>query len=246
MTFLNGFSRALVAGILAALVLWVLQIFTTLPLIVAGEQLEENLTTITNSFSGDRLLLTLVADGATGVALSLLLFAVCYLFKLDINNGNSWKWFLGFWTAVFFIPAQVLPPTLPGMSEHIDLPIRQIMWVVIVLLASIGLLIQARRAPMSIGERLREQLLGLIAPLFASLFHRTLFKNLTRAFNWRNFCSVLLLLGPGLIVSYFLPFDYATETVPASLEAIFVVRSLLASFVFSFVLVMVFATASEK
>lgn len=211
--FVAGIWRVLLAGLLAGIVSSIIQPFLTLPLIALGEQLGESLAGAPDMLAFDRFSGTIIANLATAVSLALLLFAILFIFNLRINYKNAFPWVICFWLTLFFIPAIVLPPTLPGTDSggEVTLRLRQMVWLGLAFAAAIGFLLQTEFFKQSLGQKTRMIL------------------------------STLLLVVPVTVVMAIWPIELTRTSVPAEAVQLFVMYSLLSGLLLSTIIVMVFA-----
>ncbi len=211
--FIAGIWRTLLAGLLAGIASSIIQPFLTLPLIAIGEQLEAASSGDPDMLAFGRFSGTIVANIATAVSLALLLFAILFIFNLRITYKNAFTWVICFWLTVFFIPALVLPPTLPGIdsSGEITLRLRQIVWLGLAFTAATGFLLQTEFFKERLGRGIRMTL------------------------------STLLLVVPVTVVMAIWPLELAPSAIPAEALQLFVMYSLLSGLILSTIIVMVFA-----
>lgn len=132
---------SLLAGIVAGLLLTVLQHYLTQPLIFAAEQLEVPSPQHSQEWQPadgfQRNFFTFLFNTLTGLGFSLLLSAGMYL-----KNHNDYlrglAWGLAGYTVFFIAPSLGLPPELPG-TESAALLSRQTWWLFTALLTAGGL-----------------------------------------------------------------------------------------------------------
>jgi cobalt transporter subunit CbtA len=141
---------AALAGLIAGLVVSVVQQFRITPLIVAAEQYEQagghdhagapdqaNNSAAVDSHADqeawaprdgmERTLFTLAANIVAGVGFALVLAAASLLTGLPLNLANGAVWGLAGFAAFMLAPSAGLPPELPGMPAA-DLAARQAWW----------------------------------------------------------------------------------------------------------------------
>ncbi|HEV7251529.1 MAG TPA: CbtA family protein [Mesorhizobium sp.] len=159
--FRNVVFTAALAGLLAGLVLAVLQSFTTVPLILEAERYEILGVTDHDHAHGaeaghahdhawapedgfERGAFTLGANIVAGIGLALVLVAVSEAF----GGVASWRrgvlWGLAGFAAFTLAPGLGLPPELPGMPAA-DLGARQAWWIFTVLATGAGIALFAFR-----------------------------------------------------------------------------------------------------
>jgi cobalt transporter subunit CbtA len=149
---------SLLAGILAGLLLTILQHYLTQPLIFAAEQLEVSTPQHSHEWQPaegfQRNFFTFLFNTLTGFGFSLLLSAGMYL-----KNHNGYlrglAWGLAGYAVFFIAPALGLPPELPG-TESAALLSRQTWWLFTALLTAGGLFCSC------FGETRNWKLSGLI------------------------------------------------------------------------------------
>lgn len=132
---------SLLAGIIAGLLLTVLQHYLTQPLIFSAEQLEIPTPQHSQEWQPtegfQRNFFTFLFNTLTGLGFSLLLSAGMYL-----KNHNSYlrglAWGLAGYAVFFIAPSLGLPPELPG-TESAALLSRQTWWLFTALLTAGGL-----------------------------------------------------------------------------------------------------------
>ncbi len=174
-TFRNAVFLAALAGLVAGLVLALLQTFTTVPLILQAETFESAapvadhhhepgtpahdhvvLTEDAHSHDGwmpadgfERFAFTLGANVVSGIGFALLLVTLS-----EASGGiASWRqgllWGLGGFAAFTLAPGLGLPPELPGMPAA-DLLARQVWWLGTVAATGAGLwLLALARSPLA-------------------------------------------------------------------------------------------------
>lgn len=136
---------AALAGLSAGALVTLLHQLLTVPLILRAEALEEAIAfhasgATAGGLQGSvaRLASTALIQSLAGIGFSLLLLSASLVSRsrLDARRGLAWG-LAGF--AVFFLaPGLGLPPTLPG-TEDATLPVRQLWWLLTVLLTAAGL-----------------------------------------------------------------------------------------------------------
>ncbi|MEQ8665111.1 MAG: CbtA family protein [Rhodospirillales bacterium] len=171
-------KTALVAGLVAGVFGWTLQMALTTPIIIAAEAYEDAPAdgaaggeTHTHEDGSEhvhdaeawapedgieRHAFTLLTSVLFGVGFAAIL-AACYLMNGSANVG--WRrglvWGLLGYAAVFLAPALGLPPELPGMAAA-DLMARQGWWLAAVVLTAGGLIALIK------GQSMALRLLGLV------------------------------------------------------------------------------------
>jgi len=165
------FATAFAAGLFAAALISVIEVFTTTPLIVQAERYESASTAIVmqqpmapadgghvhdaEAWSPDngmeRFLYTLLANAVTGIAFSLVLVVGLTVGarKADLTKGLLIA-LVGF-TAFTLSPVLGLPPELPGMPVA-DLQLRQLWWAstIALTLGALGCLFVAEAKSMKV------------------------------------------------------------------------------------------------
>ena len=149
---------AALAGLIAGLVVAVIQHVRVTPLIAAAEQYEQAeaataTTTETHQHQAawaprdgmERTLYTLAADIVAGVGFALLLAAASLLSGLPLTLSNGAMWGLAGFAAFTLAPSAGLPPELPGMAVA-DLAARQMWWWLTVAMTAIAILTAVRFA----------------------------------------------------------------------------------------------------
>lgn len=148
------FATAVAAGIVAALLVSIVEIYTTIPLILKAEVYETAVETavannkiitgipkVTTSalenaaadLGGglERFLTTLVSNTAAGIAFSLLLTVGLTFGKKQVDVSKGLLLAAAFFAAFMLAPSISMSPKMPGMPAA-DLTSRQIWWTVIV------------------------------------------------------------------------------------------------------------------
>ena len=157
------FTAAL-AGLLAGLLLTVLQQFGTVPLILQAESYEQPTIEISPAADGhahqhgaggeawaprdglERTGFTLLANVVTGVAFALLLVAGFALSGRSVDWREGLLWGVGGFAVFALAPSLGLPPELPGMAA--PLGPRQLWWAATAVATAAGLgLLAFRREP---------------------------------------------------------------------------------------------------
>lgn len=146
------FAAAMAAGLLAAVVMSVVEAYTTTPLILAAEELEIGAPVIHDTLQPDpksldpkntshahdpsawspqkgleRFLYTLLANTVTGISFSLMLVVGLSFGDRKANQTKGLMLALAGFTAFTLAPVLGLPPELPAMPT-VDLVDRQIWW----------------------------------------------------------------------------------------------------------------------
>jgi cobalt transporter subunit CbtA len=123
----------IIAGLLAGLVLAILQYVRLEGLIVTAETFEHG------GEPAIRNLLTRIAPPLlTGAGFAILMLGVSMLSNIAITKQNGLVWGMCGFIAVSLAPAIGLPPQLPGMPE-IDLHTRQIWWLATILVTAFAI-----------------------------------------------------------------------------------------------------------
>ncbi len=155
------FATAIAAGVLAAVLVSILEIYTTTPLILkaevyetavetaaANQQVIDGIPKVTNAaleaaaadlgggFS--RFLTTLVSNTVAGISFSLLLSVGLTFGDKPADMSKGLLLAAGFFSAFILAPALSMSPKMPGMPAA-DLTSRQIWWSVIVISTLAGL-----------------------------------------------------------------------------------------------------------
>ena len=139
------FASALAAGVLAAVLITALQSFTTLPMILHAENLVAQAPMDHSAMDhgdghgdgwapengGERLIATLAANSATGIAFALLLVVGLTLGERKADIGKALLLAAGGFSAFTLAPSLGLPPELPGLPTA-DLVGRQVWWAITV------------------------------------------------------------------------------------------------------------------
>lgn len=166
------FATAFAAGLFAAALISVIEVFTTTPLIVQAERYESTSSTalaMTQPMAPadgghvhdaeawspengmERFLYTLLANAVTGIAFALVLVVglTAGTRKADLSKGLLMA-LVGF-TAFTLSPVLGLPPELPGMPVA-DLQLRQLWWAstVALTLGALGCLFVAEAKSMKV------------------------------------------------------------------------------------------------
>jgi len=148
------FAAAMAAGLLAAVLVSMVEVFTTTPMIMAAEELEIGAPIIHDQLQPDpaevdpntvshahdpnawapqkgmeRFLYTVLANAVTGIAFSLLLVVGLTCGDAKVNQTKGLLLAAAGFTAFTLAPVLGLPPELPAMPT-VDLQDRQIWWVV--------------------------------------------------------------------------------------------------------------------
>ncbi len=201
-------SSAAVAGVLAGLFLFLVQRWTTLPLIRVAETYEASTSGAQPHSNSDsafekeplRSASTLLGDMFVAIGFGLILTGIYALSGEDGGFSGLLRGAAGF--ATFHLgPAMVVPPALPGM-EVAGLSLRQTGWLV---------------AASSTG-------IGLALLVFC--------KSRVR------YAAILLLVAPAALLRGLFPIPPATTSFPsvAALEHVFIVRTLAGGLLFWIVL----------
>ena len=148
------FSAAVLAGLVAGLVVSVLQNIQVQPLILAAEVYESQTTPEPIDSTGlserknaetwspasgiERLLYTFLANLGLGIGYGLLLCSAFTLCNRSIGYKRGLLWGLAGFAAFSFIPAIGLPPEIPG-TVGADLVARQTWWLSSAIANCIGL-----------------------------------------------------------------------------------------------------------
>jgi len=149
------FAAAMAAGLLAAVLISMVEVFTTTPMILAAETIENSPAVAHDSAKTatvhvhdvnawtpknglERFLFTVLANTVTSIAFSLLVIVGLTMGerKADLSKGILLA--LAGFTAFTLAPVMGLPPELPG-SPTSDLQLRQIWWACTVALTLGGL-----------------------------------------------------------------------------------------------------------
>lgn len=177
------FSTAVIAGLIAGLVVSVLQQIQVEPLILAAEVYELQVTSeqsvdrdssahehgeADSAESGfERMLYTLLANLGLGIGYGLLLCSAFTFYNRSIGTKRGLLWGLAGFAAFSFIPAIGLPPEIPGMVGA-DLLARQTWWLSSAIASCIGL------ALISFAPRVWWRILGglvILLPFIAGAPH---------------------------------------------------------------------------
>lgn len=130
---------ALISGLMAGLILSLLQYYTVIPLILEAETFELASQQPDNGF--ERTALTVLSNILAGIGFALLLSAGNYLHgQFSIVKGLLWG--LAGYLIFFVAPALGLPPELPGTASA-ELEQRQAWWIYTVLATGTGLAIMS-------------------------------------------------------------------------------------------------------
>lgn len=199
---------ALVAGVLAGLLLFVLQRWTTLPLIHQAERYETTAEAVHPPPPADgapedglaRAAYTAAGDVLVAIGFGMLLTGM-YALSGRYGLGAGVLWGLAGFATFHLGPAAVVPPSIPALALA-PLPLRQAAWLAAAFTTGLGLAIFA------------------FGPGVA------------------RFAGLLLLLLPGVLAGLFLPVSGGRPPARAlaGLEHLFVVRALGDSFLFWLVL----------
>jgi len=145
------FAAAMAAGVLVAILVSVIEAYTTTPLIFEAEKYEALSAPDTHtptpestdqpwapSAGFERFIFTVISNSVTGIASSLLVIVGLTIGsrKADLAKGVGLA--LGAFAAVTLAPVMGLAPELPGMPAA-DLQQRQIWWLATVALSAVGL-----------------------------------------------------------------------------------------------------------
>lgn len=160
---------ALVAGTLAGIFVWCVQLVTTTPLIHHAEQYEGGgghsddgaetdhgtAATWMPQEGFERHAFTLLSSVLMGVGFGFILTAVFALRGKEIDTRQGVLWGLGGFAALYVAPALGLPPELPGMMGA-DVSDRQLWWAAtaVATAISLGLLV--------FGENMVIRLAGVV------------------------------------------------------------------------------------
>ena len=161
-------AAAAAAGILAGVVLTLVQQFTVVPLLLEAEALEHAAagapsqapaiardTTVHPAHAApehlQRSLLSAAANVTLAVGLAALLAAAMFLAAADLGWRSGLLWGAAAYLVFFVAPSLGLPPELPG-TEAAGLGQRQAWWLLAAACTAggLGLLIQARALPLRI------------------------------------------------------------------------------------------------
>lgn len=134
-------AASLLAGILAGLLLSVLQHYQTLPLILAAERFEAPAPAHIDDWQPEdgwqRNSLTVLFNGLTGFGFALLLSAAMY-WRGASGYWRGLGWGVAGYLVFFAAPSLGLPPELPG-TDSAALHSRQIWWLFSASATAIGL-----------------------------------------------------------------------------------------------------------
>ncbi|MDD1620848.1 MAG: CbtA family protein [Methylococcaceae bacterium] len=134
-------AASLLAGILAGLLLSILQHYQTLPLILAAERFETPDPGHVHDWQPEdgwqRNLLTVLFNGLTGFGFALLLTGAMY-WRGDGGYQRGLAWGVGGYLVFFAAPSLGLPPELPG-TDSAALHSRQAWWLFTAVATGIGL-----------------------------------------------------------------------------------------------------------
>ena len=225
------FATAFAAGLLAAALISVIEVFTTTPLIVQAESYEiaanDGSAPMTMPQPGatvngghvhdakawapedgmERFLYTLLANAVTGIAFALVLGVGLTVGerKADLTKGLLMA--LGGFTAFTLSPVLGLPPELPGMPVA-DLQLRQLWWAstVALTLGALGCLF--------ITEAKSMKVLGivlLIAPHVWGAPHATMHDSLVPASLASQFAATSIVINAlfWMLIGVMAPLFYA-------------------------------------
>ncbi len=151
---------ALISGLIAGLILSLLQHYTVIPLIMEAETFELASQQPDNGF--ERTSLTVLSNVLAGVGFALLLSAGNYLHgQYSIVKGLLWG--IAGYLIFFVAPALGLPPELPGTASA-ALEQRQTWWLFTILATGTGL------ATISFSRKILFQLLALLLIISPHLY----------------------------------------------------------------------------
>lgn len=166
-TFKKTVAVAALAGILAGLLLTLIQQVRVVPLILEAEKYEQGVETVNPANASvehehgawqpengwERNLFTAAANIVVALGFALLLGAAVALRGINPDWRSGLLWGLGGYAVFFVAPALGLPPELPG-TEAAALTHRQLWWVTTSLFTAAGLaatVFSARRAVKILG-----------------------------------------------------------------------------------------------
>jgi len=132
----------LTSGVLAGLVLFVVQHFTVIPLIEAAESYETSAQqappAVAHEHEGwQRTSLTALATVLSGIGFAAMLFGCMALTRKTINTRRGALWGLAAFVCFSLAPALGLPPKPPGANVA-DLYERQLWWTGTAIATAIG------------------------------------------------------------------------------------------------------------
>ncbi len=223
--FRRIFFAAVLAGVVAGLVLSVIQQWRVVPLIIQAELYEISGThavehaqdttpaaphthEVAQEERFSRTALTVLATVLAGLGFALTTGAVSLLAGVEITPKNGLLWGLGGFLSFSLMPGIGLPPDLPGMVAA-DLAARQIWWWGTVL-ASAGAIVLVVKWPNPVGVAI----------------------------------GAALILIPHLLGAPVPPDE--PSNVPARLAAVYVINSLFSSMVFWLILGFVFGWINKN
>jgi len=148
------FAAAMAAGLLAAVLISLVEVYTTTPMILAAEALEVGAPVIHDTLQPDkidpgnvshahdpnawapengleRFLYTLLANAVTGISFSLMLVVGLTYGERKVDHVKGLLLALCGFTAFTLAPVLGLPPELPAMPT-VDLQDRQVWWALTV------------------------------------------------------------------------------------------------------------------
>lgn len=201
---------SLLAGLLAGLLLSILQHYQTLPLILEAEQFEapdpEHVHNWQPADDRQRNSFTLLFNGLTGFGFALLIVAAMY-WQGSSGYLRGLLWGLAGYLVFFAAPSLGLPPELPG-TDSAELHNRQAWWLFTAAATATGLygLILSKNHWLQIAGVLLLAAPHLIGAPKPEMIHATAPADLQQRFEWLSaFSNALFWLALGALSGWLLP-----------------------------------------
>lgn len=201
---------SLLTGLLAGLLLSIIQHYQTLPLILEAERFEtpdpEHMHDWQPQDGWRRNAFTLLFNGLTGFGFALLIAAAMY-WQGSSGYLRGLAWGLAGYLVFFAAPSLGLPPELPG-TDSAELHNRQFWWLFTAAATAIGLyeLVLSKSNWLKIAGVLVLITPHLIGAPQPEAFHATAPEELQQRFEWMSaFSNALFWLMLGALSGWLLP-----------------------------------------